>query len=459
MKDSKLIILLAVFLFTLPLHAEPKSVTTPTASSAAGTDQGLVQGRIYIQLDQPVDQKFPIAVANLGKGEDYSDNDKLAKKIPEIIRNDLDLSSYFNIIPPALYPDKGNDELVAEKVDLAKWRSIGANALIRGSVYKDGGRVTIQLKLYNVQTGELQLGKQYTADKKDLRTIAHRFADDVLFSVTGLRGVFNTKIAYSSRISKKGGQSLYVMDMDGFNNQRITKDSSLNISPAWSPDGTKLVYTSYVNGFPDIYTVDLTSGHVRQLTSNRSTNITPAWSPKGDIIMYSSAKNRDPDLYIVNPNTGAERPFSPAFGIDIGPRFSPDADAVVFASERGGNLNIYKQSMAGGAAQKLTFHGYQNDSPDWSPDSTKIAFHGRAGGAYDIFTMNSDGTNVQRLTVGNGNNEHPRWSPDSRYITFSSTRDGTSAVYIMRFDGANPVRISKGNGEVPSWGPWDKRED
>jgi TolB protein len=412
-----------------------------------------------IQLDQPVDQKFPIAVTNLVKGEGYSDFDSMSKKLPEIVRNDLELSSYFKIVPPSLYPDKNNPDMTSDKIDFAKWRAIGANALIKGIVYKDGGRVTVQLKLFDAQTGEMQLGKEYTADKKDVRTIAHRFADDVMLAVTGTRGVFNTKIAYTSLVGKKKGKSIYVMDMDGFNNQRVTKDSSMNLGPAWSPDGKKLAYASYVNGFPDIYTVDLGSGHVRQLTNNRSTNITPAWSPDGDIIMYSSAKNRDPDLFIVNPNTGAERAFSSAFGIDLGPRFSPDGDAVVFASERGGNLNIYKQSLKGGLPQKLSFHGYQNDSPDWSPDSTKITFHGRSGGAYDVFTMNADGTNVQRLTVGAGNNEHPRWSPDSRYIVFSSTRDGHPAVYIMRFDGANPVRISKGNGELPSWGPWDKRSE
>lgn len=444
--------------FTVVLALPAVAQDKPTPPKVA-VEPGLVQGRIFIQLDQPVDQKFPIAVTNLIKGEGYSDFDSTTKKLPDIIRNDLTLSSYFKIVPSPLYPDKKDESMTADKIDFARWRAIGANALIKGTAYKDGGRLVIQLKLFNTQTGEMQLGKEYTADKKNIRAIAHRFADDVLLSVTGLRGIFNTRVAYSSRISKKGAQSIYVMDMDGFNNQRITKDSSMNISPAWAPDGEKLVYTSYVHGFPDIYTVNLVSGHVRQLTNNNSTNITPTWSPNGDIIMYSSAKNRDPDLYIVNPNTGAERPFSPAFGIDLGPRFSPDGDMIVYGSERGGALNIYKQSMRGGMPQKLTFHGYQNDSPDWSPDNTKITFHGRSGGAYDIFTMNTDGTNIQRLTVGNGNNEHPRWSPDSRYITFSSTRDGQSAIYIMRFDGANPVKISKGNGDLPAWGPWDKRED
>ncbi|PIR20368.1 MAG: Tol-Pal system beta propeller repeat protein TolB [Deltaproteobacteria bacterium CG11_big_fil_rev_8_21_14_0_20_47_16] len=452
MKWIKGTITLLLCLSCLPLMAED------TATPQGSTDTGLVGGRIFIQLDQPVDQKFPIAIPDLVKAEGFSDHDKLSKKLPEIIRNDLDLSSYFKIVSKRLYPHK-NENMTTETIDFAKWREIGANALIKGIVYKDGGRVTVQLKLFNAQNGEMQLGKEYTADRKDIRTIAHRFSDDVLFAVTGLRGVFNTKLAYTSQVKRKGGKSIYVMDMDGFNNQRVTKDSSMNIGASWSPDGKQLAYSSYVNGFPDIYTVNLSNGHVRQLTDNRSTNITPAWSPDGDIIMYSSAKNRDSDLFIINPRTGAERVFSAAFGIDLGARFSPDGSEVVYASERGGHLNIFKQSLHGGMPKKLTFHGYQNDSPDWSPDSTKIVFHGRSGGTYDIFTMNSDGTNVQRLTVGNGSNEHPRWSPDSRYIVFSSTRDGTSAIYIMRFDGANPVRISKGNGELPSWGPWDKRED
>lgn len=414
---------------------------------------------MFIQLDQPMDKKLPIAVTDFVKGEGYSDFDGLSKKMPDIIRNDLNLSSYFHVIPYQLYPEKNNDAMTADKIDFKKWSGVGANALIKGIAYKDGGRLTIQLKLFDTSTGEMLLGKQYSADKKDMRTIAHRFSDDVMLALTGTRGVFNTKLAYSSKVSKKGAKSIYVMDMDGFNNQRITKDSSLNMGPAWSPDGSKVVYASYVGGFPDIYTKDLTSGHVRQLTNNRSTNITPTWSPNGGTVAYSSAKGKDPDLYFINPKTGAERPFSHAFGIDIAPSFSPDGDEIIFASERGGNLHIYRQNINGGAAQRLTFHGYQNDSPDWSPDSTKIVFCGRAGGAYDIFTMNSDGSNVQRLTAGMGNNEHPRWSPDSRYITFSSTRDGDSAIYIMRFDGANPIKISKGNGSLPAWGPWDQREE
>lgn len=412
-----------------------------------------VHAQIHILIDQPSDRRFPIAVPDLVKGAGFGDDDGLSKKIPEVIRRDLELSGYFFVIGPSAFRDR-SDAVTAETIDFGTWTGIGAMALVKGIAQNQGGRITVTLKLFDPPGRQLQAEKTYTYDRKDLRLIGHRFADEVLLATTGLRGPFASRIAYTAETSKrKHWKQIYVMDVDGENNERLTKDKSYNLAPAWGPDIRQLVFTSYVRGFPDIFTVDLRTGHRRQLTNNNSTNITPAWSPDGALVVFSSAQERDPELYVMSPTGDNLRAISPAFGVDLAPRFSPDGQQVVFASERAGKLHIFKQSLDGGSAQRLTFIGYQNDSPDWSPDGEKIVFCGR-GAQYDIFTMHPDGSNVQRLTVGNGSNEHPRWAPDGRYIVFSSTRGGGSQIYLMRYDGAHQTKLSKGNGSLPDWSPW-----
>ncbi|MBI2345691.1 MAG: Tol-Pal system beta propeller repeat protein TolB [Deltaproteobacteria bacterium] len=414
----------------------------------------LAAAQIHIVIDQPAEKRFPIAIANLAKTEGFHEMDNLTKKIPDMIRRDLELSGYFFVIGPSAYLDR-SDAVTANTIDFQKWTAIGAMAVVKGIARMEGGRITVDLKLFDPHSRQLQMEKQYTYEQKNLRFIGHRFADEVLLSTTGLRGPFASRIAYTSETSRrKHWKQIYVMEVDGENNTRLTKDKSYNLGPAWAPDGKQLVFVSYVDGFPDIYSADMRTGHRRRLTSNRSTNITPAWSREGSLIAFASGMERDMDLYLMNTAGSDLRPLTQAFGIDIAPRFSPEGNDIVFASERGGKLHIYRQPVGGGTVQRLTFVGYQNDSPDWSSDGQKITFCGRSSGTYDIFVMNSDGTNIQRLTSGAGSNEHPRWAPDGRYITFSSTRGGSPQIYMMRYDGAHQTKLSKGNGSLPDWSPW-----
>lgn len=410
--------------------------------------------RIYIPVDQPSDKKFPIAITNLVADSGFRGAGDLSKKIPSIIKNDLTLSSYFEIMPESSFLDKSS-ATTAETINFAQWTAIEAGALVKGTIKKDGGKFIIQLKLFDPYSSQMLIGKQYTAEERDIRSVAHRFSDEIMEALTGKRGIFNTKIAYTASTGKNG-KAVYIMDVDGETNQRITRDNSLNLGPSWSPDGGKLVYASYQKGNPEIFMADMTSGHVKQLTHNKSTNITPAFSPSGDKVYYSSSLGNATELFAIPAKGGAASQVSFYGGINIAPRFSKDGETMIFSSTMPGRLHVYRQPVGGGPAKRLTFVGIHNDSPDISPDGTKIVFCGQDMGAFDIFTMNSDGTNIQRLTIDSGSNEHPRWSPDGRFIVFSSTRSGGSAIYMMRADGANQAKISQGNGQLPDWGPWLK---
>ncbi len=400
--------------------------------------------RIYIPIDQPADQKFPIAIPDISTG--------MGKKIADIIRNDMTLSGYFRLIPiSAIKAVAKKEGITAESMNFSFWKAVEAQGVVKGEVKRKSGKLMVTLRLFDPYLGEMLVGKQYKADKKHLREIAHRFSDEIMEALTGIRGVFNTKIAYSA-VTGKGRKEIFVMDMDGFNPAAITKNKSINISPSWSPDGKQLVFTSYMRGNPDLYIMKLGGRGLRKISPGSGSNITPAWQPTGKLIAFASSVKGTSNLYTIAARGRKMRPLTRSSTIDIAPSWAPDGQQLVFSSERAGGLHLFRTSLGGGV-NRLTYVGYQNDMPDWSPMGDKIVFAGRDMGAFDIFIMNDDGSNIQRLTIGAGNNEHPTFSPDGRFVTFSSTREGAASIFMMRADGSNQTRISKGNGLLPSWGP------
>lgn len=403
--------------------------------------------RIYIPIDQPADQKFPIAICRLDGGG------SLSKKIPEIIRNDLKLSGYFAIISPNIFKDAAKKEgITLDDIRFNYWTAIEAQALVKGEIKKERGKYVATLRLFDPYLPDMLVGKQYTFSKKEVREVAHRFSDEIMESLTGIRGVFNTKIVYSVA-TKKGSKEIYIMDMDGENSKRITKLKTISISPALSPDGEIIAFTSYVRGKPDLYKISSKGRRLKQLVGGGGSKITPAWAPDGSRIAFSSSMSGDAEIYTTPPRGRKVKRLTRNKGIDISPTWSPEGSQIIFASDRTGRAHLYKMSSSGGNQRRLTFVGYQNDMPSWSPMGDKVTFAGRDMGRFDIFIMNPDGSNIQRLTSGSGSNEHPTWSPDGRFVVFSSTREGAPTVYMMRADGSNQTRISKGNGMLPSWGP------
>ncbi len=405
------------------------------------------EARIYIPIDQPSDQKFPIAICNLTGGGD------MAKDVPNIIRHDLELSGYFNVLPWGAYQSQSDKEgITADTIRFSYWTSIQAQALVKGSIDSQGGKYVATLRLFDPYIPQMLVGKQYTFSKKEIREVAHRFSDDIMEALTGIPGVFNTKIAFTVA-TKKGGKDIFIMDMDGENERKVTNLKSLTLSPTWSPDGSKLSFTSYTRGQPDLYSIGADGKGLKQLVGGPGSKITPAWSPDGSKIAFASSASGESDIYVVPASGGAAARLASSRGIDIAPTWSPDGGSIIFASDRTGSLHLYRMSASGGGADRLTFVGYQNDMPSWSPMGDKVAFAGRDMGTFDIFIMNPDGSNIQRLTVGSGSNEHPAWSPDGRFVVFSSTRGGETGVYLMRADGSNQTKISKGGGQLPEWGP------
>ncbi len=441
-------ILVFLFLLTSFLFPLPSSLLFAQSESSPAK-------HIYIILDQPsAENKFPIAVPDLLYTKNQNDKDDYAVRITDVLRNDMQLAGYFNVLSKSSYPENPGPGLQANEIDFKKWTGIGAQALVKGGLQLDGGNLVMQLRLFDPSTGETLVGKEYKVEKKNYRAAAHRFMDEIMLALTGEKGIFSTKIAVAC--GKVGQKEIYVMDVDGQNMVPITKNKSINVSPAWSADGTQLVFTSYMKYFPEIYIAQSNGkGSIKRVTYNNAVNITPAFTPDGKSIALSSSMGGNPDIYLIDTQGNKQAQLTRSFGIDIAPTFSPDGNSIIFASERAGNLHLFAMDRNGGGVKRLTFTGSHNDQPDWSPKGDKVAFASQNGSGYDIFTMNVDGSLVQRLTTGAGSNESPSYSPDGRYIVYSSTRRGKSDIYLMLWEGSNQTPItSSGECVNPDWSPW-----
>lgn len=430
-------------------------LTSSQTFAQTETPQPSPARHIYIILDQPsAENKFPIAVPDLLYTKDQNDKDQYAVKFTDVLRNDMKLAGYFNVLEKSSYPENPGPGLTSSDIDFKKWTGIGALALVKGGVRVDGKNLVLELRLFDPNTGETLVGKEYKVEKKNYRAAAHRFMDEIMLALTGEKGIFSTKIAVAC--GKIGQKEIYIMDIDGENRIPITKNKSINVSPSWSPDGSQVAFASYMKYFPEIYIAQTNGkGKIKRVTYNNAVNMTPAFAPDGKGIAIASSMSGNPEIYLIDSQGNKLAQLTRNFGIDIAPTWSPDGNNLIFASERAGNLHLFSMDKNGNGVKRLTYSGAHNDQPDWSPKADKVVYASQSGGGYDIFTVNVDGSLVQRLTSGAGSNESPSFSPDGRYVVYSSTRRGKSDVYLMLWEGSNQVPITN-SGECvnPDWSPW-----
>lgn len=410
------------------------------------------EGRVYLDINAPTFVQIPIVLPK------WKSMDKtppaITTKVYEVLVNNLILSGFFKVIDHTLLPVHLKDkEGVPSMLTLHEWIPSGGEVLLAGETTFEADTLNLRLNFHLVDLIEKRFltSKQYDNRLQHLRTMVHRISDDVILHLTGEKGIHNTKIAY---VVKQGeSREIFIADFDGANLRALTQNQSINLSPAWTPDGQKIAFTSYLKRNPDLYLIDIDGKNLQRLSSHPGLNVSPSWSPDGKQIALMMGKEGKSDIYLLDANGTNPRRLTGGHGNESTPRWSPDGQKIVFSSDRSGSPQIYITSLDGSSVQRLTFEGNYNVSPSWSPKGDQIAFCGRAGGQFHIFTIKVDGSGLKKLTPEGSNNENPCWSPDGRYIAFSSTRLGGSKIFIMNANGLNqrPLTPSKGMESSPAW--------
>lgn len=417
---------------------------------------GNLAAKVYIYIDSPATTKFPIAVPHFKNLGSVYDTQRVSTALSSVISQDLEISGLFRLVNPATFLENPDDSgITGDGINWRDWTAIGVEALIKGGFYLEESNIMVEARLFDVVRGSFITGKRYSGKPDDLRLISHKFSDEVMYRLTGQKGIFQTQIAFVSDSS--GKKEVYLMDFDGQNCIKVTNHRSIVLSPAWSPDGKKLIFTSYRHGNPDVFTRDLFYGQEKRLSHYKGLNIAPDWSPDGKkIVLTLSQDDGNSDIYIINLDGEKVSRLTSDWANDVSPCWSPDGREIAFVSNRAGNPQIYIMEVETRKVKRLTFEGNYNTSPAWSPKGDKIAFAGRRGNIFDVYTINKDGRGLRQLTFNSGSNESPSWSPEGRHIAFSSNRSGVKKIYIMRADGSDEREITwgKGNDTNPSWSPY-----
>jgi TolB protein len=321
-----------------------------------------------------------------------------------------------------------------------------AQADIEVSTSPDG----YQLRARVTSGGEPLMTRNYEGE--NIYSICHAFSDDLVFDLTGEQGIASTWLAYITRSGD--GYSLAAKSQDPRPARTLMFDGDVITTPAWSPDGDRIVFTSYRSGNADLWSYSFGSSSAAKILSIPGLNSSPAWSPDGGTIALTLSRDGNSDIYLLDPETSGTTRLTLRESIETSPSFSPTGRQIVYTSDRIGYPQLYVMDSSGGTSMRVTTsHGYC-DSPAWSPDGDRIAYTAMAGGDFHIFVMDADGSNVRQVTFDGTLNEDPVWGPTGRHIAFSSDMDGGRGIYIVELNGLT-VRKLSGGGEsyCPTWSP------
>ncbi len=355
----------------------------------------------------------------------------------ELLAGDLDRSAVFTV----------------SRSWVAGEQPFDVQANIGGKWSVSGGQVKLTGQVLDVPARRPILVRDYSGPVQSWRSLVHRFADDVVMQFTGELGVSDTHIAYVTREGRN--KELSVMDADGAGATTLTHDKSIVQSPAWSPEGSLLLFTSYKNGTgPQVFVVPAKGGRSFLVSGRKGNNTSAAYSPDGRDIACTLSLDGNPEIYLLDARGGTPRRLTNNRAIDTSPTWSPTGREIAFTSDRSGAPQVYVMDRDGGNVRRLTFDVNYTDSPAWSPHGDQLAFVSRTTAGFDIYVCRADGTGA-RLVVTGGSNENPRWSPDGRHMVFASTRAGPRGLFVSDLDDRPARRIDMGNQEVmsPAWSP------
>jgi TolB protein len=434
-------------------------ITAPAFAAAAAlpgfafAQNGPLRLEITEGVIEPLPFAIPTFIAQNGGAADA------AADITRVIAADLRGTGLFRQIPDSAHISTVTN--FDAPIQYNDWQAINAQALIVGSVQETGGQLIVQFRLFDVFSQQpLGEGLQFVGPPEGWRRMAHRVADQVYQRITGEGGYFDTRVVFIHEEGPKNARlkRLAIMDYDGANVQYLTDSRALVLAPRFSPQGDRILYTSYESGQPQVYLMDVATVQRRPLEAIPGGNMTfsPRFSPDGASVVFSLEQGGNSDIYSLDLASGTRTQLTNAPSIETAPSFSPDGSQIVFESDRSGNQQIYVMSSNGGQATRVSQGTGRYGTPVWSPRGDYIAFTKQEAGRFHIGVMRTNGTE-ERLLTASFLDEGPTWAPNGRVLMFTretAGADGAPAVYSVDISGRNLQRVATpGMASDPAWSP------
>jgi TolB protein len=404
---------------------------------------------------QGIAQPTPVAIVPFG----WQGNSTAAPlNVAGVINADLKRSGRFA-------PTEENDMLQkptdGAEVDFDDWTVLGVEAVVVGKVIQDGENAyTLQFQLFDTFRRRSLFGFRMPASRATMRASAHRAADMIYEKLTGIKGVFGTRVAYVTA-EQQGDSRLYsliVSDQDGENDHKIMESKDPIMSPAWSPDSRQLAYVSFEGSKSSIFVQTLRSGNRFQVSDKPGINGAPAFSPDGrKLVVTLGGPDGNPDIHVVDITSRETKRLTTHRAIDTEGTWSPDGRYIYFTSDRSGGPQIYRMLATGGSPERVTFEGSYNARPRLSPDGTRLAMVHNDRGNYRIAVMNIERKDLLVLSTGR-QDESPSFAPNSDILIYATRVGGDGVLETVSADGLIRQKMASGQGDVrePVWSPFPR---
>jgi TolB protein len=377
--------------------------------------------------------------------------------------SDLSNAGIFDMVSKTMAPQAMPGS--PQEISLPQWAAAPANAemVVFGALSATNGRLIVYGWLDDARnTANPQvLGKQYNeAASQDMaRTVAHRFADEIIARLGGgINGIAETRIYFVS--SRTGTKEIWMMDYDGQNQHQVTHLGTVSISPRISPDGSRLAFSSLGHGGWAIRMYSFDLGRMVAFPGGAAggSNFSPAWSSDGMKVAFSSSRSGDPEIWVSDATGGGLHKITSFRGPDVSPTWNPKTNTqIAWASGRTGLPQIYIMDQDGSNVHRLTDGGYAI-SPSWSPNGAMLTFSWNrkygpgAPGGQDIYVMDIASMRWLQLTHDAGSNDFPSWAPDGRHIVFERQIGHQTEIWSMLADGTEQHQLTHvGNNFMPNW--------
>ncbi|WP_423775047.1 Tol-Pal system beta propeller repeat protein TolB [Candidatus Blochmannia ocreatus (nom. nud.)] len=417
---------------------------------------------MQIKITQGINTAYPIAIIPFK----YINNNQYdifqpTEDIASIIANDLRNSSKFNTIPVEHLPHQPDN--ISDVIPMF-WEKLGINIIVIGTIqenYDESYIISYNLIDTSKNPALVITENQFSIEKKWLRYIAHTISNEIFEKITGIKGIFCTRIAYVLHTDHdKYPFELCIADYDGHNQISICKTHEPLMSPAWTPDGNKIAYVTFDSGHSKLVIQTLSTGTINNVINFPQHNGAPAFSPNSKKLAFALSKTGSLNLYIMDLDSGEIKQLTNNRNNNTEPSWFPDNKNIAYTSDQSGKPQIYKINIDTYNSTRISWSHTSNQNPAVSSDGKFIMMVNRHQGKQNIAKINLT-NNQEYILTDTVLANSPSIAPNNTMVLYSDTNTNitnnvttsTSSLELISIDGKFRAHITGNKNDLrfPTW--------